>query len=72
MLQVLSNGQMRQTMLQQRDGHTHLFSGYSRHESAWDELFAAAGQPHPYCSALVERLGLLRVDEFQQRRAART
>src|SRR6478735_7315484 len=69
MLQAISNGQMRQTMFQGPNGSTlPLFARYSRHLSAWDELFGTSTEPHPHCQSLVERLGQLRADEFQQRR----
>src|SRR5437016_224886 len=67
MLQSL--GQGRQAMFQEL--HTEplpLFATYRRHTGAWDELFAASGEPHAHCRPLVDRLGQLRADEFQQRR----
>jgi uncharacterized circularly permuted ATP-grasp superfamily protein len=45
-----------------------LFDNYHPHPTAWDELFSAGDQPHSHCCALVERLGQLRSDDFQQRR----
>jgi uncharacterized circularly permuted ATP-grasp superfamily protein len=45
-----------------------LFGDYRRHPTAWDELFDGASTPHPHCRRVVERLGQLRTDEFQQRR----
>lgn len=51
-------------------GSDSLFAGYRRHQGAWDELFAADGEPHPHCRLLVERLGQLRSNEFQNRRAS--
>jgi uncharacterized circularly permuted ATP-grasp superfamily protein len=46
-----------------------LFAGYQRHPTAFDELFAPSGEPHPHCRQLVERLGGLGLTEFHQRRA---
>ncbi|MFO0949836.1 MAG: circularly permuted type 2 ATP-grasp protein [Isosphaeraceae bacterium] len=46
-----------------------LFEGYQKHPTAWDELFAAPGEPHDYCKRLAERLGTLNAAEFQQLRA---
>jgi uncharacterized circularly permuted ATP-grasp superfamily protein len=70
MMQSLGGGPGRQTMSQeQRPEALPLFASYRRHASAWDELFDAAGQPHGHCRPLVDRLGRLRADEFQQRRA---
>ncbi len=46
-----------------------LFTGYQRHATAWDELFASGQQPHEHCRQLVESLGQLGCDEFLQRRA---
>ena len=45
-----------------------LFDGYSAHPTAWDELFGRAGDPHPHCSTLVERLGRLLASDFQAKR----
>lgn len=53
-----------------KDVSLRLFDGYTRHESAWDELFADAGRPHPHCAALMQGLGQLEADEFQSRRAS--
>ena len=45
-----------------------LWDGYTPHEKAWDELFAGAKSAHEHCQALVNWLGQLAVDEFQERR----
>lgn len=45
-----------------------LFDGYQPHPTAWDELFDRNGQPHKHCAALHERLGQLRIAEFQTKR----
>jgi uncharacterized circularly permuted ATP-grasp superfamily protein len=45
-----------------------LFAAYRPHAQAWDELFRGQGQPHGHCATLVDRLGQLGVEEFQQRR----
>src|SRR4051812_43339095 len=47
--------------------HT-LFERYAAHDLAWDELFAAGGDAHPHCRALVKSLGHLSQKEFQERR----
>ncbi|MCU0704246.1 MAG: circularly permuted type 2 ATP-grasp protein [Fimbriiglobus sp.] len=47
-----------------------LFDGYTPHPTAWDELFAPLGGPHPHCQPLVDRLGQLRLGEFQSKRAS--
>src|SRR5207237_2129761 len=47
-----------------------LFGDYTRHPAAWDELFGADGQPHAHCRLLVDRLGALETEHFQQRRAS--
>jgi uncharacterized circularly permuted ATP-grasp superfamily protein len=47
-----------------------LFDGYRRHPSAWDELFAAAGQVHEHVAPLLAGLGDLTATEFQQLRAS--
>jgi len=69
MLQTLTEGAARQSMSRELVPSPPLFAGYRPHASAWDELFDATGQPHVHCRTLVDRLGELRVDEFQQRRA---
>ena len=46
-----------------------MFDGYDPHHKSWDELFARDGTPHPHCSILLDRLGELRTDEFQNRRS---
>ncbi len=69
MLQTLSEGVARQSQSREPPPSLPLFAGYRPHPSAWDELFDAAGRPHPHCQTLVDRLGELRSDEFQQRRA---
>jgi uncharacterized circularly permuted ATP-grasp superfamily protein len=69
MLQTLSNNLARQSMSQEMASPQPLFAGYRPHPAAWDELFDTAGQPHPHCRMLVERLGELSVEEFQRRRA---
>jgi uncharacterized circularly permuted ATP-grasp superfamily protein len=46
-----------------------LFTNYQPHATAWDELFAEPGRPHDHCRLLVDPLGQLLVEEFQQRRA---
>jgi uncharacterized circularly permuted ATP-grasp superfamily protein len=45
-----------------------LFDRYQPHASAWDELFGGPASPHSHCGGLVERLGQLLIDDFQQRR----
>ncbi len=45
-----------------------LWDGYAPHEKAWDELFADTKSPHEHCQALVQWLGQLAADEFQERR----
>jgi len=47
-----------------------LFSGYCRHETAWDELFHAPDQPHEHCRLLVDRLSQLVTTMFQAKRAS--
>jgi len=69
MLQVMNSGTARQSQSLDSAAGPGLFAGYRPHPSAWDELFDASGQPHPHCRTLVDRLGELRLDEFQQRRA---
>jgi uncharacterized circularly permuted ATP-grasp superfamily protein len=69
MLQTSAVGSARQ-VLTDRPESQHLFADYRRHPQAWDELFDAAGQPHAHCRMLVDRLGELRIDEFQKRRAS--
>lgn len=46
-----------------------VFSDYHLHPHAWDELFADSGQPHAHCQPIMERLGQLKIEEFQQLRA---
>jgi uncharacterized circularly permuted ATP-grasp superfamily protein len=48
---------------------TDLLDGYTR-GAAWDEVFAAPGQPHPHCAPLVEALGALSTDDLDSRSAA--
>src|SRR4051812_49041023 len=54
------------------NGHADvpLFAHYHRHTTAWDELFTQETLPHEHCRQIVDRLGLLRQSEFQQRRAS--
>ena len=47
-----------------------LFAKYSRHNTAWDELFDQTGQPHRHCGPLVDSLGQLLTSEFQGRRGS--
>ncbi|MFO0800175.1 MAG: circularly permuted type 2 ATP-grasp protein [Gemmataceae bacterium] len=47
-----------------------LFDDYRLHPTAWDELFNRGGHPHDYCAALVDRLGRLHVNEFDNRRSS--
>jgi len=47
-----------------------LFQGYRPHPTAWDELFATDGCPHPHCTTLADRLGELSAPQFQDRRAS--
>jgi uncharacterized circularly permuted ATP-grasp superfamily protein len=47
-----------------------LFAGYRPHSTAWDELFRAPELPHEHCKLLVNRLGELRLGEFQQQRVS--
>src|SRR4051812_12062288 len=54
----------------QQTGNPKLFDGYAPHSASWDELFDRAGQPHPHCAALLDRLGRLAAPEFQARRAS--
>ena len=49
--------------------YRRLFDGYATHPTAWDELFARDGQPHPHAAPLVDRLGPLVCGEFLDRRA---
>ena len=58
-----SNGQS------QMQSNLPLFTNYHRHDSAWDELFSATGQPQNN-GRLLERLGELLPGEFQQRRSS--
>jgi len=51
-------------------GQWPLFAGYARHPHAFDELFAHPARPHSHCGALVDCLGELSPDEFQQRRSS--
>jgi uncharacterized circularly permuted ATP-grasp superfamily protein len=69
MLQTLSGGQARQSTFAERNGTVPLFASYSRHPTAWDELFDISCQPHAHCRPLVDCLGQLQAGEFQQRRA---
>ncbi len=46
-----------------------LFDQFEPHPSAWDELFAASGEPHGHCEALAGQLGRLTIAEFQQLRS---
>ncbi len=67
LLQSQQAGRQAQSM----DGQAApLFAGYRPHAAAWDELFAEAGRPHGHTRLIVERLGRLQPDEFQQRRAS--
>jgi uncharacterized circularly permuted ATP-grasp superfamily protein len=52
-----------------RTGGARLFEGYRKHPAAWDELFAASGEPHEHCAHLVARLGALTAGDFQKFRA---
>lgn len=70
MLETLHEGQGIQIMSsEKRNSAPPLFAGYSRHTTAWDELFDASGAPHKHCKPLIESLGLLQPDEFQHKRA---
>lgn len=70
MMQTMTGGQQRMTQQQQQSAAQSLFAAYRRHPIAWDELFDAAGQPHPHCRLLVDRLGQMRPSEFQLRRTS--
>ncbi len=54
----------------ERSDQGSLFGDYQRHPTAWDELFDAAGEPHPHCNLLVDCLNQLRLGEFQKRRTS--
>jgi len=54
---------------EKKAGPLPLFSGYAPHETAWDELFEKSGQPHSHCRSILESLGVLKDDEFQNKRA---
>lgn len=47
-----------------------LFDAYDPHPRAWDELFGRAGDSHPHCRAVVDRLGKLGPDEFRRKRTS--
>ena len=47
-----------------------LFSGYCRHEIAWDELFRGPDEPHDHCRLLVDRLSQLVRETFQAKRSS--
>src|SRR5271168_4981633 len=47
-----------------------LFSQYTPHCTAWDELFDRSGRPHGHCGPLVDSLGQLLTGEFQERRGS--
>jgi uncharacterized circularly permuted ATP-grasp superfamily protein len=49
-------------------GDQALWAKYAPHPKAWDELFDRNGQPHMHCHALVQWLGQMDVDRFQERR----
>src|SRR5262249_9143270 len=68
--QSMTQGQMRHSLLLDGLERRRLFAGYNRHPSAWDELFDHTGRPRPHCAGMVDRLGNLMVDDFQQRRAS--
>jgi len=53
-----------------RETEHRLFQDYSINPRAWDELFAAPGEGHDFCRLLLDRLGQLSVQEFQQRRTS--
>jgi uncharacterized circularly permuted ATP-grasp superfamily protein len=63
-----SSGLSQSQSLSASEAERHLFKGFQMHPSAWDELFAAPGSPHPHCVKLEERLGRLSASEFQQLR----
>lgn len=50
-------------------GELPIFADYRRHSHAWDELFAGPGQPHAHCQPIMDCLGQLKSEEFQQLRA---
>jgi uncharacterized circularly permuted ATP-grasp superfamily protein len=47
---------------------THLWTNYTPHPTAWDELFGSGAQSHDHCHALVQTLGQLALSDFQERR----
>lgn len=47
-----------------------LFANYQPHAKAWDELFQEKDAAHGHAQSLVQRLGTLAPDEFEQRRAS--
>ncbi len=46
-----------------------LFSAYTPHSTAWDELFSRDSAPHAHCKTLHDRLGQLLVPDFLAKRA---
>ena len=45
-----------------------LWSAYTPHDKAWDELFDHHCEPHDHCDPLVRWLGRMATGEFQERR----
>jgi uncharacterized circularly permuted ATP-grasp superfamily protein len=65
-----SSGLSQSQSLNSPEADRQLFEGFQMHPSAWDELFAAPGTPHPHCAKLEERLGRLSASEFQRLRSS--
>jgi len=47
-----------------------IFHPYKAHQNAWDDLLDWNGKPHPHCKTLVDSIGKLSSNEFQDKRSS--